>query len=59
MEIKYRGHKDRTEKARELWLRVATDYNGGMSAEEIAKRYGKSRIWVYFALRKLREETVN
>ncbi len=46
----------------DLWLRMATDYNGGMSAADIARRYtnpqtGKqyTREHVYLVLKKLQK----
>jgi hypothetical protein len=50
----------------ELWLRVATDFNGGMRAKDIAKRYtnpktGKpyTREHIYWILNKLKTEPIN
>lgn len=47
MEVTYHKHKNRRRRKVEMMIRVATDYNGGMSAIEIAQRYGISRPWVY------------
>jgi len=65
MEIKYQGHEQRKRKASDLWLRVGTDYNGGMPAREIAKRYtnpktGKhyTREHIYWILNKLKTEPI-
>lgn len=66
MNIKYRGHQKRTEEAKEFWLRVATDFNGGMSVPDIAKRYINKRTGknyhpkhIYYILRQLRKEPIN
>ena len=47
MEVTYHKHKNRQRRKVEMMIRVVTDYNGGMSAIEIAGRYGISRAWVY------------
>lgn len=47
MEVTYHKHKNRRRRKVEMMIRVATDYNAGMSAIEIAQRYGISRPWVY------------
>ena len=60
MEIKYRRKKT---KPIELWTKIANDFNSGMPAEEIAKKYkhknGKrySRGHVYWVLKQL--QTLN
>jgi transposase len=59
MNIKYHGHQPRTDKARELWLRIATDYAGGMSATVIAKRHKVTRSHVYWILKKIQTEPIN
>lgn len=60
MDIKYQGHERRKRRAMDLWLRVATDFNAGMPAKDIAKRYtnpktGKTytREHIYWILKKL------
>ena len=59
MKITYHKHTIRREKAREEWIKIATDYLGGMTASEIAIRYGKTPAHIYWVLRKLRTEEVN
>lgn len=59
MKIKYHGHSIRSQKAMEKKLQIATDYMSGMTAIEIAKKYGVSRNYVYIVLRELREEPIN
>lgn len=61
MKVQYQGHKRRTEHAMELWVKVATDYNAGMSPEQIRHRYtnpktGKaySRGYIYWVLKKVK-----
>lgn len=53
----------RTARAKETWLRVATDVLAGMAAEDIAKRYtnpltGKtySTQWVYWVVNKINND---
>lgn len=65
MQIKYRGQEKRRERARQLWLNIATDYNSGMDVETIRKRYknkrtGKpyDRTHIYYILRKLRNTPI-
>lgn len=65
MKIQYQGHKRRTERAKDLWVKVATDYNAGMSPEVIRKRYKNpntgepySRGYIYWVLNKIKTESV-
>jgi hypothetical protein len=39
MKINYHGHAKRTEKTIDTCIRIATDYNAGMTVAEIQKRY--------------------
>ena len=69
MEIKYQGHKNRKEKAIEIWRKIARDFNGDpangikpVPADKLRLRYtnpktGKSfsRSHIYYVLRKLQE----
>lgn len=62
MDIPKQRHYQRKKEAREFWLRVATDYNAGMTPKEIAERYtnpntGKpyTREHIHWILKKLRE----
>lgn len=59
MDIKYRGHTKRQKEAREMWLRVATDYNGGIPPKEIAKRYNITKSHLYWILKKVQELPIN
>lgn len=52
--------------ATDFWLRVATDYNGGMTPEDIATRYKNPRTskpytvkHIYWVLRQLNIELAN
>ena len=61
MKIQYQNHEKRKKVAKDFWLRVVTDYNGGMSAETIASRYRNpktkkayTRQHIYLILRKMR-----
>lgn len=61
MEISKNGFQKRKKDALEFWLRVATDYNAGMTPTEIAKRYRNpkthkrySRGHIQWILKKLR-----
>lgn len=65
MEITYQGHKKRSQRAHDLWLRIATDFNAGMSAKDIASRYTNpitkrpyTREHIYLVLRKIKTETI-
>lgn len=60
MKIAYHKHNTRRKKSIDLWLRIATDYNGGMTAKDIAKRYTNpitkkpyTREHVYWVLKQL------
>ncbi len=64
MDIEYKGHDERKQKAREFWLKVLTDYQSGMTPVDIAGRNlnpktGKkySREHIYYILRRLRNMT--
>ncbi len=66
MEIELRGHARRKKKAKDFWLRVATDYNGGMSPSTISKRYinpktqkSYTREHIYWVLRQVIHEPNN
>jgi hypothetical protein len=66
MDINYQGHSKRTQEAMGFWVKVATDYNAGMTAEKIASRYtnprtGKNytRQHVYLILRKIKNTPIN
>lgn len=55
MEIKYQGHKARTQKALPTWIAIATDYNAGSSVDDLIKsgkyinpKTGKSYSRGYF-----------
>jgi hypothetical protein len=39
MKVKYQRHKLRTERAKETWLKMAKDYNDGISPDDIIKKY--------------------
>ena len=62
MEIKYQQHSNRKKMALSFWFRVASLYNDGVSAGEIAKRFTNPRTekhytrqHIYLILRKLRQ----
>jgi Mor family transcriptional regulator len=59
MEIKYHKHKQRRMRKLELMLRVATDYNAGMSASELAKRYQVTRAYIYRLLKEIQKPITN
>jgi len=60
MEIKYKGHTNRTENAKKLWLKIVKDYNGGLTVEEIRDKYknpstGKkyTRPYIYWVFKRV------
>ena len=59
MKIKYHFQKLRKQRTRDVWMRIATDYNAGMTVEEIRKRYKKpdgkmyARGSIYLILKKV------
>jgi DNA-binding transcriptional regulator LsrR (DeoR family) len=59
MEIKYHKHKERKMKRIELMIRVATDYNSGMSALDLARRYGVTRAYIYKLLKLAQKPITN
>lgn len=64
MEITYQKHSNRKRQAIDLWLKMATDFNAGIPAKAIAKRYTNpytrkpyTRGYVYIILRKLAKKS--
>ncbi|MBV6514243.1 MAG: hypothetical protein MOGMAGMI_01824 [Candidatus Omnitrophica bacterium] len=62
MESDYNGKKALAVKKSDLWVRVLTDYMGGMSASDIAKRYYNpktkkpyTRGYVYWVIQRLKQ----
>jgi len=60
MQIQYQRHTKRRNRSMDLWLRIATDYNNGIPAKDIAKRYTNpvtkqhyTREHIYWVLKKL------
>lgn len=65
MKIKYQGHSRRTERAKELWVKIATDYNAGLSPEQIRKRYTNpntnkpyTRAYIYWVLNRVKNSPI-
>ncbi len=58
IDIVYQEHSLRRKKAAKIWHKVLTDYNSGHTAQEIAKRNKKTRSWVYWVLRKFKNNEV-
>jgi len=62
MEIKYQKHSKRLQKATDFWLKVAAEYNAGLTAKDIAEKYvnpvsGRhyTREHIYWILKKLQK----
>lgn len=60
MRIEYQKHGKRKKQAVTFWLQVAEDYNNGMTAEQIAKKYKNpltsknyTRAHIYWILARL------
>lgn len=60
MDIKYKRHSDRQDRALIFWKQVVSEYNAGKSASQIASSYinpktGKfyKRQWIYSILKKM------
>lgn len=47
MDIELNGHKNRTKRARETWMKIAEDYKNGMLPEDIVKQYKKKNGKAY------------
>lgn len=65
MEIKLRGHKKQTDRAIELWLRIATDLNAGLDPVQVADKYinpntGKkyTRQHIYWVIKQLKTRPI-
>jgi hypothetical protein len=66
MEMELHGHEKRLKKAKDFWLRVATDLNAGMLPADIAKRYTNpitkkpyTREHIYWIIRQLKIRNIN
>lgn len=59
MKIKYHKHKQRRAKKIDLMIRVATDYNAGMSASQLAVRYEVTRAYIYRLLKEIQKPITN
>lgn len=53
MDIKYQKHKNRVSQSRELQKTALKLYNSGVSAVDVGKALGKTRAWVYWALKEV------
>lgn len=60
MKIEYQNYKLRKKKAVDFWLKVAADYNAGVSAQELSTRYINpvtnkhyTRQHIYWILKKI------
>ena len=56
--LELQGHSNRKRKALNRWLDVIADYKNGISAEDIAEKHKKTRAWVYWVLRKYRNNQI-
>jgi transposase len=50
--MKIKRRRFAPQELKEVYIRIATDYNSGMLVKDIAKRYHRSRATVYYALKK-------
>lgn len=57
-DLEYQGHKNRRQQAKKLWYQVIAEYKSGESAIDIAKKYDRSRSWVYWVLKKYKNEEI-
>lgn len=55
MKVKLQGHTRRRERAIKLWEKIANDYENGMEIEKIAKKYKRTVVHIYWAMRELQK----
>lgn len=58
LDITYQGHSVRRQKALKDWNNVLELYKSGVTAADIAKKYKKTRSWVYWVLKKFRNNEI-
>lgn len=56
--LQLQGHENRKKRALKIWLDAIADYKSGVPAQEIADKFGKTRAWVYWVLRKYRNNEI-
>jgi len=54
VKIKYQGYEKRKAEAKARWLEIAADYNNGMNAKELAKKYKRTVANIYWALKQVK-----
>lgn len=54
MNINYQGHKNRRKRVLKVWLKVVEMFNDGTPADQIAKKFKRTRAWVYWVLGKFK-----
>lgn len=66
MQIEYDGNKSRRREVKDLWLRIATDFNAKIPVDIIRERYlnpktGKpyNRTHIYYILKQVKEMEIN
>lgn len=58
MEVVYQKHSLRRKKAMKVWEKVYKDFHKNKSADDIAKKYNRTRSWVYWILRKYKNNEI-
>lgn len=58
IDVVMQGGSIRRKRALKLWYKVLSEYQSGKTAELIAKENKRSRAWVYWVLRKFKNNEV-
>ena len=58
MEIEMHGASNRRKRVINIWYRVLADYKAGKTAKEIAEENDRTRSWVYWVLKKFKNNEV-
>lgn len=56
MKIPLQGHQRRREVAKKEWIKIGKDYVKGMPVKDIANKYSKTQVHIYWVIKQLNED---